>query len=83
MAFRKILTEGNETLRKKSRPVTKFDGRLHTLLDDMKETLQEAGGVGLGQRRRSAFCGDCLWWIQEKRSLSVSIQKLWNGPGSR
>lgn len=47
MAFRKILTEGNETLRKKSRPVTKFDGRLHTLLDDMKETLQEAGGVGL------------------------------------
>lgn len=47
MALRNILKEGSETLKKTSRPVTKFDDRLHMLLDDMKETLEEAGGVGL------------------------------------
>lgn len=47
MALRTILTEGNPTLYKVSRPVTEFDGRLHTLLDDMAETLAEANGVGL------------------------------------
>ena len=29
------------------RPVEKFDGKLHKLLDDMKETLLDANGVGL------------------------------------
>ena len=28
-------------------PVTEFNGRLHTLLDDMKDTLLDSGGVGL------------------------------------
>jgi len=47
MALRKIITEGNPTLAKKCRPVTRFDERLHTLLDDMKQTLKDAQGVGL------------------------------------
>jgi peptide deformylase len=47
MALRRILTRGDETLQKASRPVTKFDKRLHTLLDDMLETLRDARGVGL------------------------------------
>jgi peptide deformylase len=47
MATRTIVVEGDEILGKKSRPVTNFDARLHTLLDDMKETLLEANGVGL------------------------------------
>ena len=47
MALRKIITVGHPTLTKKSRPVEKFDERLWTLLDDMKETLVEANGVGL------------------------------------
>lgn len=38
MALRKILTQGDPTLNKKSRPVERFDERLHILLDDMKET---------------------------------------------
>ena len=29
------------------RPVTSFDARLHTLLDDLKETLADANGAGL------------------------------------
>ena len=47
MALRKILTSEEQSLYKKSREVTKFDARLHQLLDDMTETLAESGGVGL------------------------------------
>ena len=47
MAMRKILTDQDPALHKVCRPVEKFDKRLHTLLDDMRETLAEANGVGL------------------------------------
>ena len=47
MALRNIVTVGDSVLTKVSRPVTKFDRRLHQLLDDMTETLEDAGGVGL------------------------------------
>lgn len=47
MALRKILTQGDPALGKVCRPVEKFDRRLHILLDDLKETLAESGGVGL------------------------------------
>ena len=47
MALRNIVTEGDSVLTKISRPVTKFDRRLHVLLDDMTDTLVDAGGVGL------------------------------------
>lgn len=47
MAYRKIREIGDPCLNKKCRPVTEFDERLHTLLDDMKETLLRAEGVGL------------------------------------
>ena len=47
MGLRKILTDKDPALHKVCRPVEKFDGRLHKLLDDMKETLIDANGVGL------------------------------------
>ena len=47
MALRNVLTEENKALYKTSRPVVKFDERLHILLDDMAETLTHANGVGL------------------------------------
>ena len=47
MALRKILTKGDPTLNKVSRPVISFDHRLHILLDDLKETLVDANGAGL------------------------------------
>ncbi len=47
MALRIIKTEEDPVLSKKSRPVTEFDTKLHTLLDDMKDTLVKADGVGL------------------------------------
>ena len=47
MGMRKILTDKEPSLHKVCKPVTKFDWRLHKLLDDMAETLEEANGVGL------------------------------------
>lgn len=47
MAIRRIVTQEDEILYKKSRVVTDFNDRLHQLLDDMKDTLAQAGGVGL------------------------------------
>lgn len=47
MALRKIIIEGDSLLRKNSREVTNFDARLHTLLDDMWETMYKSDGVGL------------------------------------
>lgn len=45
--LREIVKKGDEVLNKKCHPVTKFDDKLHTLLDDMGETLRKADGVGL------------------------------------
>lgn len=47
MAILNILNESDNTLRKTSRKVDVITSRTHTLLDDMKETLIESGGVGL------------------------------------
>jgi len=47
MAMRNIVTVGDPVLGKVCRKVIRFDSRLHTLLDDMADTLYEANGVGL------------------------------------
>ena len=47
MGIRKILTDKDPALHKVCKPVEKFDWRLHKLLDDMADTLEEANGVGL------------------------------------
>ena len=47
MALRNILTKEQPGLYKHCRPVKDFNPRLHQLLDDMRETLMEANGVGL------------------------------------
>ena len=47
MSIRTILTQGDPALTKRCHTVTRFDGKLADLLDDLKETLAEAGGVGL------------------------------------
>jgi peptide deformylase len=47
MALRKIRVNDDPILRKKSRPIEVFDERLWQLLDDMRETLDKTGGLGL------------------------------------
>ena len=47
MALLNIVKEGDDTLRKKCRPVEQITPRILTLLDDMHDTLRDANGVGL------------------------------------
>ncbi len=47
MAILNIVKEGDELLRKKSRAVDEINDRIIRLLDDMKDTLHKAQGVGL------------------------------------
>jgi len=47
MGLRKILTDKDPALHKVCKPVTNFDNKLFKLLDDMRDTLIESGGVGL------------------------------------
>ena len=47
MAIRNIRIEGDPILRKKSKTVEKIDERVLTLIEDMKETMYKADGVGI------------------------------------
>ena len=60
MAIRKIRVQGDECLAKVCRPVTEFNERLHQLLDDMADTLEESGGVGLAAPQVGILRRVCL-----------------------
>lgn len=47
MAIRNVLKMGEPLLNKKSKQVVDFNDRLHTLLDDMADTMYKEDGVGL------------------------------------
>lgn len=47
MAILNIVKDGDEILRKKSKPIEKIDEKLLTFIQDMKDTMEKAGGVGL------------------------------------
>lgn len=47
MAIRKIREDGDDVLRKKSKPVEEINKRVLTLLEDMADTMYDADGVGL------------------------------------
>ena len=49
-----------------------FNARLHTLLDDMAETMAAANGVGLAAPRW-AFCAARWWSMSETAWWSLSI----------
>ena len=47
MAIRHIRTDGDDILRKVSKPVKQMTDRVEELIDDMFETMYESNGVGL------------------------------------
>jgi peptide deformylase len=47
MPIRQIVTLPDPVLRRKARPVTRFDSDLQALVEDMIETMRAAPGVGL------------------------------------
>ena len=60
MALRNIVEQGDSVLNKVCRPVTEFNKRLHDLLDDMLETLEEANGAGLAAPQVGVLRRVCL-----------------------
>ena len=80
--IRKIVKLGDETLRKISKPMPKFDLRLWLLLRDMAETMYDAEGVGLagpqvGILRRVVVIdvGTLRVPYEEKRALPPSQRR--------
>lgn len=83
MAIREVVKYGDEILTKKCRPVEKFDEKLHTLLDDMAETMYEKDGVGLaapqvGILRRIVVidCGEGLIELVNPEIIRQSGEQL-------
>lgn len=60
MALRKIIERGDPCLTKVCRQVTDFNPHLHQLLDDMRETLEEANGAGLAAPQVGVLRRACL-----------------------
>lgn len=60
MALRNIVKDGDSILLKKSRQVERFDKKLHQLLDDMAETMQDANGAGLAAPQVGVLRCVCL-----------------------
>ena len=97
MALRNILTQGDEQLLKHSRKVEKFDARLHTLIDDMRETLENSGGVGLAApqvgvlrrvvvlggipKARGEATGQVYPAVNERRSVQCIAEGCLSVPG--
>lgn len=65
MALRKIVEQGEDCLNKVCRPITEFNPRLHTLLDDLVETLSEAGGAGLAAPQVGVLRRACVVMDEE------------------
>lgn len=62
---------GDEVLNKKCRLVTDFNQRLHDLLDDLKDTLAEAQGVGLAAPQVGVLRRAVVVLDQEDRPIEL------------
>ncbi len=71
MALRKIVTQGDACLEKSCRVVTDFNDRLHTLLDDMTDTLLDSGGVGLAAPQVGVLRRVCVVMDEEDQIIEL------------
>ena len=74
MALRNILNASEPRLHKKSRVVTEYNERLHQLIDDMRETLLDSGGVGLAAPQVGVLRRVVLVMDTNKEGLSEEEQ---------
>lgn len=68
MALRKIVELGEDCLTRVCRPVDTFNRRLHILLDDMADTLDQAEGAGLAAPQVGILRRVCLVLDEETES---------------
>jgi len=60
MAILRIVKHPNDFLLKQSKEVTEFDASLHQLLDDMRETMVKAGGLGIAAVQVGRLLRACI-----------------------
>ncbi len=82
MALRNILHDGDATLKKKARSVTEYNSRLHTLLDDLTDTVIEAGGLGLAAPQIGVLRRVCVvideYFIEETEEVEFEVIEMVN-----
>lgn len=99
MAIRKIRTDGDPILRKKSKVVSNYSDRLKVLIEDMYETMDIAYGVGLAAPQvgilkriividnRDEESGNRFYMINpeiiEKEGEEVSLEGCLSVPGKQ
>lgn len=84
MALRKIVEQGEDCLYKVCRPVTDFNRRLHILLDDMTETLAQAGGAGLAAPQVGVLRRICLVMQEDtEKYIELINPKILDQKGSQ
>ncbi len=69
MALRNIVTKGDDVLRKICRTQLKFDEKLAQVLDDMRETMYAAEGVGLAAPQVGLLRRFCIVDIGDEEGL--------------
>ena len=76
MALRKIVEQGEDCLNKVCRPVTEFNARLHAMMDDLLETLTEAGGAGLAAPQVGVLRRACVVMDEETEEFVELINPV-------
>jgi len=73
MGIRKIRFDGDEILRKVSKPVAKVDDRIRALVDDMIETMYDAGGVGIAAVQVGVLRRVLIIDVSEEKNAPVVV----------
>lgn len=83
MAIRNIVEVGDDILNKKCRPVTEFNPRLYTLLDDMHDTLTAAQGAGLAGPQVGVLRRLALVMLEDESFLEIINPEILSAEGEQ
>ena len=83
MALRRIVVLGDERLKKVCRPVTQFNDRIHMLLDDLKETLIDSGGVGLAAPQVGILRRVCVVMNEDEEIIELINPEIVSAEGEQ
>ncbi len=83
MGIRNIVKQGEPCLEKLCRSVTVFDGRLHKLLDEMHETLDDAQGAGLAAPQVGVLRQVALVMLDDESYLEIINPKIIDTEGEQ
>lgn len=83
MAIRNIVKQGDPVLDKVCRPVTEFNERIWTLLDDMHDTLHDANGAGLAAPQVGVLRSIALVMLEDESYLEIINPKIVAAEGTQ